>query len=61
MRRLLPLALIVFLFAVPVLAGDVSVPGKTEPPPCTTNCTTSTTSSPTVTNVLLTILSLVKY
>ena len=43
------------LMAVPILAGEVSTPGKTPPPPpaCTENCTsTATTSSGTWTEEL---------
>lgn len=47
MRNLLAPALVVCLFAAPVMAGDVNTPGKTEPPPCTTNCSATTTETPT--------------
>ena len=43
MKRILPLALCVSLFAAPVWAGEVDVPGKTPPPPCTECATTSET------------------
>lgn len=44
MRKLNALLLTVCLSA-PVLAGEVDTPGKTDPPPCTTNCPTNTTST----------------
>lgn len=50
MRTFYSLALVVCLSAVPVLAGDVNTPGKSDPPPCTQNCITSTTTEPTVTD-----------
>lgn len=46
MKRLFPIILTLIMSA-PVLAGDVSVPGKQDPPPpppCTENCTSSTTA-----------------
>lgn len=48
MCKLYSLILVVCLSAVPVMAGDVNTPGKSEPPPCTQNCVTTTTS-PTIT------------
>lgn len=47
-RSVFSIALLIVL-AVPVLAGDVQVPGKTDPPPppppCTENCTNSATTT----------------
>jgi hypothetical protein len=69
MKRMLPLALSVFLCAAPVMAGDVNMPGKPEPPPpCTSDCPTATTTTPAepesvelalTTELLLWVLTLV--
>lgn len=49
MKRLLPVALMLFVSS-PVLAGDIQNPGvilPPPPPPCTENCTTTTATAPT--------------
>jgi hypothetical protein len=43
MKRFLPIALCVSMLAAPALAGDVNMPGKTDPPPCSANCSSSST------------------
>jgi hypothetical protein len=56
MKSLL-LALVLLCAPVVVLAGEISIPGKT----CTTNCTSQMVSSPTPlqTQILLSLLSLI--
>lgn len=52
MRRFLTTSTLVLLLTVPVIAGEIGTPGKTEPPPCTQNCSASTQAASPVTTAL---------
>lgn len=57
MKRLLALSLLAVSLSTSVRAGDIPFPGKTDPPPCTTNCAT-TTVDPIIIEIVLRLITL---
>lgn len=60
MRKARAIALLLVI-SVPALAGDVNVPGKQDPPPCSQNCSNPVSTTETVKFVILELmLTLIK-